>query len=95
MIRHELKTWPEYFREVWTENKTFEFRRNDRDFQLGDFLVLFEWDPIAKAYSGRWICSKVTYILDDQMSGLLPDGFVIMAIKEVDRSPAPWNSFLP
>jgi hypothetical protein len=42
---HELKTWPQYFQRVKDGSKTFEVRKNDRGFQLGDSVVLREWDP--------------------------------------------------
>lgn len=31
-----LKCWPEYFRDVKSGKKTFEFRRDDRAFEVGD-----------------------------------------------------------
>ena len=42
---HELKTWPEFFTETRSGRKKFELRRNDRDFRVGDQLLLKEWDP--------------------------------------------------
>lgn len=42
---HELKCWPVYFQRVWTGDKTFEVRLDDRGFQRGDRVVLREWDP--------------------------------------------------
>ena len=37
---HELKIWNEYFEEVFMGYKTFEVRKNDRDFKKGDTLIL-------------------------------------------------------
>lgn len=45
MKKHNLKTWPEYFRAVRNREKTFEVRLNDRDFKVDDILVLKEFDP--------------------------------------------------
>jgi hypothetical protein len=41
---HQLKTWPSYFQPVWTGEKTFEVRFNDRGYQAGDVLDLREYD---------------------------------------------------
>ena len=40
---HELKIAPEYFREVAFGNKTFEVRRDDCSYTVGDKLVLREY----------------------------------------------------
>lgn len=42
---HSLKTLPVYFAAVLRGDKTFEVRKNDRNFQTGDTLVLREYDP--------------------------------------------------
>jgi hypothetical protein len=49
---HELKTWPEYFKAIKKGEKTFELRKNDRDFEKGDILVLREFIP-CKICGGR------------------------------------------
>lgn len=40
---HELKIEPEYLAGISNGSKTFEIRKNDRNFQRGDYLALNEW----------------------------------------------------
>lgn len=42
---HRLKAWPEFYTALAAGTKTFEFRPNDRDFKVGDLLLLQEWRP--------------------------------------------------
>jgi hypothetical protein len=55
MARVEKKAWPELFEKVLDGSKTFDLRINDFDINEGDTLVLKEWDPSTKAYTGREI----------------------------------------
>ena len=48
--------------------KTFEIRKNDRYFHVGDRIVLKEWDNIK--YSGREIHATIKYMHDDAFIGL-------------------------
>lgn len=75
---HELKTIPPFFEQVYTGLKTFELRKNDRDFRVGEMLQLREYEPTTKQYSGRYVWKKIIYILKD-FEGLA-DGFVILGI---------------
>jgi Domain of unknown function (DUF3850) len=61
--KHELKCWPEFFAPVFSGAKTAELRYNDRDYQVGDVLVLREWEPKADAYTGRECKRLVTHVL--------------------------------
>lgn len=42
---HELKCWPEFFRAVKSGEKTAEVRYNDRDYQVGDLILLRIYYP--------------------------------------------------
>lgn len=45
ILVHELKVWPEFFDPLDRNEKTFEARRNDRGFKVGDILHLREFVP--------------------------------------------------
>lgn len=77
MTIHELKILPEYFRAQYNGEKQFEIRKNDRDYKLGDWLKLREYDPIAEMYTGRYMIVEVTYITDYRQK----DGYVVLGTK--------------
>ena len=77
---HFLKTWPEPYWRTYHGFKLFEFRKNDRDFQLLDYLVLQEYDPKTETYSGHETKYIVLYILKEGFG--LPDGYCIMSLKK-------------
>jgi hypothetical protein len=62
MKEHVLKTHPEYFKAIVDGTKTFECKKNDRDFKVGDILELKEYDPKNDYYSGKIEYVRVTYI---------------------------------
>lgn len=74
---HALKTLPEYFDAVLSGRKTFEIRRNDRDYNEGDYLALNEWD--GEVYTGRSCMVQIDYILYN--SDFLEPGYVALSIK--------------
>ena len=57
------KIWPEYFNLVNSGKKKFELRVNDFDAKEGDDLILEEWDPKTKEYTGRKIEKKISFVL--------------------------------
>ena len=57
------KIWPEYFELIKSGRKKFELRLANFDIKERDTLILEEWDPKTKAYTGRTIEKKVDYIL--------------------------------
>jgi len=61
-MRHTKKVWPEYFQKILDGKKTYELRLADWECDEGDILVLQEWNPETKEYTGREIEKEVTYI---------------------------------
>jgi len=59
----EKKVWPEFFQKILEGDKTFELRLADFECKPGDILVLREWDPKTKEYTGRVIKKKATYVI--------------------------------
>lgn len=79
---HRLKTVEPYFSEVRAGNKTFEVRKADRDFNVGDTLELVQYFPETDSY-GDVDVREITYILADPP--YVPEGYVILAIKEIEE----------
>ena len=57
------KTWPKIFEDVLSGKKKFDLRLADFDISEGDTLILEEWDPETKEYTGRKLEKKVGYVL--------------------------------
>ena len=78
------KTWPKDFELIKSKNKRFEFRLADFKVREGDTLILEEWDPKKKKYTGRKIRRKVKFFLKfnlndfGQKRELEKKGFYIM-----------------
>lgn len=83
MKTHELKTWPSFFAGLRDGTKTFELRKNDRAFDVGDLLVLREWKPVGECYTGELELRRVSCMLTSTQFGGLQPGFVIMGIQRV------------
>ncbi len=77
---HNLKLWSEFYNEVANGNKTFEVRKNDRGYKVGDTLILKEYCPTNKAYTGKELSRKVNYILKGGDFGI-EKGFVVMGLR--------------
>jgi hypothetical protein len=85
-VTHELKTDKGPFQAVWDGRKLYEIRFNDRDFALGDELMLRETvhtgDEMSEGkpiqYTGRRIRCIVTHYLDDMYG--VKDGWCILSV---------------
>ena len=81
---HELKLHEQFELAVWSGNKQFEIRKNDRDYQIGDrieFTVVDnDGNQQPSLLDGRQYL--ITYVLSGW--GLQP-GWVALGIREVKR----------
>ena len=87
---HELKCWPEFFLPLKERTKEFELRKNDRDYKVGDYLLIREFDPSmlddCGDYTGRKTYRQVQEILAaDRAPDGLKDGFVILGLTIVTQ----------
>lgn len=55
----EKKIWPEFFRRVKARTKNVEIRLADFRIAKGDALLLREWDPKKRRYTGRTVRRRV------------------------------------
>ncbi len=74
-MTHGIKILPEYFRPVEDGIKRFELRKNDRDYQVGDKVIMREWD--GEQYTGNKVIVDIEYILKDCPEYGLADGYCI------------------
>lgn len=63
IMNHELKIWPEHFDNIVIGKKTFEIRKNDRDYKSGDTLILKRFNPDRQEYTGATCNVYVSHIL--------------------------------
>lgn len=80
---HDLKVWPEYYAPLDRGEKTLELRLNDRNYQVGDVLLLREYEPMGADYTGRECRRLITHIVHG--GEWLRAGYVAMSIREYDN----------
>lgn len=79
MIIHELKIWPDSFLPILKGQKHAEFRKDDRNYCMGDVLHLREWQPEVH-YTGRECLLSVSHVLRGPAFGV-PDGFAVVSFE--------------
>lgn len=102
MRTHELKTDPAAFQAVLDGVKTYEIRRNDRGFAVGDALVLRETRhsggmmalgaPLE--YTGRELTRCISHMLTGPIYGL-EAGWSILSIQTLESAVFRANVFNP
>lgn len=84
---HALKCWPEYYAAMASAHKLFEVRQNDRDFHVGDHIILSSWDPLEQRYLGPRTTCLITYVLPGGSFGI-EEGYCILGIKPLHSTKA-------
>lgn len=77
--RIQKKILPEYFSAVLSGQKMFELRKDEDDIQVGDLLVLREWD--GEKYTGRAINADTMYVLRNAPQYGLMKGYCVIGIR--------------
>ena len=80
---HELKILKTFYDAIIYRTKTFEIRKNDRGFHIGDTLILKPVNDSGCYLTGyKAIECKVTFVLTDWG---LKDGYVALGIELLER----------
>lgn len=86
---HELKILPGYYKAIMHKGKSFELRKDDRGFEVGDRLRLRKYDTLLNSsgepygYTGEVIVATITYILRDVPQYGLHEGYVILGLGRI------------
>lgn len=67
-MQHDVKSWVGLFEPILQNEKKHDLRVLDRDYNVGDTLLLREYDPETTEYTGRSCTRKITYITSNKHS---------------------------
>lgn len=81
---HELKILPKWFDDVKCGKKNFEIRKADRDFKVGDYLILREWE--RGKFTERFLIRQIEYIYQGDGSYGISEEYCILGIKKPEES---------
>ena len=85
---HVLKTWPVEFEATRIGLKTAEYRKDDgRGFEIGDGLILREWDPGSEKYTGREVSVVVTHLVRGPAFGVKYEHVMMSIRNDPDADP--------
>ena len=76
---HELKILPKWFKDVQENKKNFEIRKNDHNFEVGDYLILKEW--YRGEFTDRYVIRQIEYIYKGDGTYGLSEDYCILGLK--------------
>jgi hypothetical protein len=80
-MMHEVKINPVFFKLVANGTKPFELRKNDRDYKVGDRILLREYCSEKKEYTDQFCIKGISYVLNGGSFGL-DSSYVALGLKE-------------
>lgn len=89
MSVHNVKSWTYLFQAAVAGIKTHDIRNlGERDYKVGDILVLHEFDQTTGQYTGNEQAFRITYITSRETpcamsSACLDRNFCILSIKKL------------
>ena len=83
---HQIKCWQQFFQPLITGQKPFEYRLNDRKYEVGDGLEISEtfMDNTNDYFTGRKAYAIITYVLDRNKHNTVPVNYVVLGIRLVN-----------
>lgn len=84
---HRVKSWVPFFQAIKRGDKTHDLRKDDRGYNVGDQLVLSEYDQTTGRYTGDRFIVDITFITDRRTpcafsSAVLPPEYCILSIQK-------------
>lgn len=68
---HELKCWPAQFAAIRRGDLRFAIRKNDRQFAVGDLVILREFNPADTTYTGQTEERMITFLYSEEEFGVV------------------------
>lgn len=79
---HTVKCYPEHFEPLYRGEKTYELRKADRPYLVGDYIIVKEHVPGPNGYGTYTLRNQkhqITHILRGPCFGLM-DGWVLLSL---------------
>lgn len=87
VYEYEVKSWPQFFQPMIDGVKKHDMRnKRDREYKVGDRMLLREYDPFGGGYTGRSAVFEITYITSNDTpcalsSAGLGDDMAILSVE--------------
>jgi hypothetical protein len=90
MAHHVAKSWPWLFQPIKAGIKLHDMRKNDRPWAVGDTMLLQEFDPAGRGYTGEELLMEITYMTNNitpcaYSSHALDRDYSILSLKKVEK----------